>query len=470
MVATLAPLSPDEAYYWVWSRALAAGYPDHPPMVALWIRAGTAIAGSAPLGVRLFAPISAWAGTLLLADAAERLLPGRRAGRAAGLALNATLLFAAGAVTMTPDTPLLFFWTAALWALARFATAARGRPAWLLAAGLAAGLALDSKYTAGFLGLGAAAWCLLVPSLRPWLRTPWPWLAGALALACFAPVLAWNAAHAWVSLLRQGGRVGVFDPARSARFLAELLLGQLGLATPLLGVLLAAGMFAALRRAGRRRAPGWTLLALLSAPPAAVFLEHVLGDRVQANWPAIVYPAAAIAAAGLTAPAWRRLRLPAAALGFAIEALVYLQATLSPLALSPHLDPTMRQLAGWRGLAAQVNIARMQTYANFIAADDYGVAAELARALPRATVVGDDPRWAYIDLPHPDLAGRIGILVRSGRHADPPDPAHWASITPLPDAVRGRDGTVAEMFHLYRVQGIGAAPGLVTLPPGNAVP
>ena len=49
-----APLaSPDEAYYWVWSRALAAGYLDHPPMVALWIRAGTWIAGDTALGIRL---------------------------------------------------------------------------------------------------------------------------------------------------------------------------------------------------------------------------------------------------------------------------------------------------------------------------------------------------------------------------------------------------------------------------------
>jgi len=36
VVAASIPLVPDEAYYWVWSRALAPGYPDHPPMVALW--------------------------------------------------------------------------------------------------------------------------------------------------------------------------------------------------------------------------------------------------------------------------------------------------------------------------------------------------------------------------------------------------------------------------------------------------
>ena len=45
VVAAALPLSPDEAYYWVWSRALAPGYLDHPPMVALWIRAGTWLAG-----------------------------------------------------------------------------------------------------------------------------------------------------------------------------------------------------------------------------------------------------------------------------------------------------------------------------------------------------------------------------------------------------------------------------------------
>ena len=33
------PLVPDEAYYWVWSRHLAGGYFDHPPVVAYMIRA-----------------------------------------------------------------------------------------------------------------------------------------------------------------------------------------------------------------------------------------------------------------------------------------------------------------------------------------------------------------------------------------------------------------------------------------------
>ena len=118
-VAGFTPLSPDEAYYWVWSRALAPGYLDHPPMVALWIRAGAWLAGEGAFGIRLLGPLSAALGSVLLAQAAADLLPGRGAGPRAAALLNATLLLGVGAVTMTPDAPLLLFWTAALWALAR---------------------------------------------------------------------------------------------------------------------------------------------------------------------------------------------------------------------------------------------------------------------------------------------------------------------------------------------------------------
>ena len=46
----------DEAYYWVYSRFLAWGYFDHPPMIAILIKAGYAIFHN-ELGVRLFSII-----------------------------------------------------------------------------------------------------------------------------------------------------------------------------------------------------------------------------------------------------------------------------------------------------------------------------------------------------------------------------------------------------------------------------
>src|SRR3954453_15823479 len=172
-VAAVTPLASDETYYWVWSQALAPGYLDHPPMVALWIWAGTALAGPTALGVRLLGPLSAALASWALYDAARRLFPGSRAGIVAVLLLNATLLLGVGSVIMTPDTPLLVFWTATLWAAARLAAGGPGR--WWLVAGLFAGLALDSKYTALLLWLGGGPGELLVPAVaRPFGRKQIP--------------------------------------------------------------------------------------------------------------------------------------------------------------------------------------------------------------------------------------------------------------------------------------------------------
>jgi 4-amino-4-deoxy-L-arabinose transferase-like glycosyltransferase len=463
VVAAATPLAPDEAYYWVWSQTLAAGYLDHPPMVALWIRAGTILAGQGALGVRLLAPFAAALGSVLVWCAAEDLLPGRGAGLLAAGLLNATLLFGVGAVTMTPDTPLLLFWTAALAALARLLVT--GRPAWWLAAGAAAGLALDSKYTAGLLAPALLLWLLAVPALRPWLRRPWPWLGAGLAVLLFTPVLAWNAAHHWASLLKQGARTADWDTSRAWQFVAELIGGQFALATPLLAVLLTAGMVLAVRRSWRRE-PAWPLLAALSVLPAAAFLQHAFGDRVQANWPAVTYPAAAIAVAGL-APGWRRLHRPAVALGLAVTALVYAQGMFFLIPLPPHLDPVALRLAGWDGLARTVAATAQDQAAGYVAVANYGDAAELARLLPPdLPVLAVDGRWRAFALPDATAAiiGRPGLLLRPARHADPPDLADWAAAARLPDVSRDVGGVAVAPYQIYRVIGRAGSEPIVALP------
>ncbi len=446
LVAARAPLSPDEAYYWVWSKALAGGYLDHPPMVALWIRAGTAVAGDTALGVRLLGPVSTLLGTLLLARAAEDLVPGRRAGVAAGVLLNATLVLGAGAVVMTPDTPLLFFWTAALAALARLLRT--GRPAWWLAVGLACGLAMDSKYTAALLGLALAVWLVAVPQARRWLGCWQLWAGGVLALAVFSPVLAWNAEHGWASLAKQGGRTGDWHPSEAVRFLAELAAGQVGLATPGVALVLAVGVWRAWRGA-RGGAPAAGLLACAVLVPAAVFLQHALGGRVQANWPAVSYPAAVLAACCLGAAPVRYWR-PAAGLGLAVSALVYVQAAWGVLPLPRFLDVTLVRLAGWQDLAGQVYVAEQAAQAGFVVADEYGLASELAFRL-HGGVVGLEHRWALFALPRAAVAGRTGILVRSMRAFGPPDARPWVSVVKLGTLERGRVGRTAETYQIYRV-------------------
>ena len=448
-VAAVAPLAPDEAYYWIFSRALAPGYLDHPPMVALWIRAGTEIAGQGALGVRLLGPLAGALGTILLYDAAECLWPGRQAGAMAAIFLNATLLFGIGSVIMTPDTPLLFFWSACLWAMARLLRS--GHPAWWLAIGLFAGLDLASKYTALLLWVGIGMWLLAVPPLRRWWRSPMLWTGALLGALAFLPVVLWNAWHHWASFVRQGGRVEAWQPARAAQFLGELIGGQFGLATPLLFFLFCAGIAEATRRAWRDRDPAATLLCVLTLPGAAVFLQHATGDRVEGNWPAILYPAATVAAAGLHGRAWLRLRWPAVALGLAITLLVYVQAASFVLPLPARADPIALQLAGWDGLARSVDAARQQQGAGCVASDEYGVAAKLARTLPPDVVtLGVGPRWRLFALPPPAPSDTACVLVRRPGGAAP---AGWREAKPIGPVARISQGSTLQRFALWRVTG-----------------
>jgi hypothetical protein len=188
----------------------------------------------------------------------------------------------------------------------------------------------------------------------------------------------------------------------------------------------------------------------LTVLPALVFLEHALGDRVQANWPAIFFPGAAIAAA-LTA--WRRLAGPAVGLGLAMTAVVYVQVLTFFLPLPPRLDPTAR-LAGWSGFAAEVEQARVGAGADYVVSASYGDAAELARLLPgEAPVVGIEARWALFSLPPVgrDLALRPGLLVQSARRREQPSETDFLSVQLVGELARRRGRVQAEVFHLYRV-------------------
>jgi 4-amino-4-deoxy-L-arabinose transferase-like glycosyltransferase len=443
VLAAALPLAPDEAYYWVWSRALAPGYFDHPPMVALWIRAGTWLLGDIPLGIRLLGPLSAALGSVLLWDAAEHLLPHRNAGAVAVLLINTTVLVGVGAVLATPDAPLLLFWTAVLWAMARIT--AGGSGAWWLSAGIFTGLAFASKYTAVLLVLGIGIWVAM--AAPQWLRRAGPYAAAGVTLAIAAPVLWWNATHSWVSFVRQGGRAGVWLPQRAPQYLAELVAGQLALATPLIFLFLIGGMAVAARIAWRRREPVSTLLATMSVVPALVFVQHALGDRVQANWPAIAYPGAAMAAAALRGRFWQRLLLPAIGLGLLMTTAVYVQAVFAPLTLPPKFDPIALQTGGWQGFATVVEQARRRNGGGFVAADNYGVAAELARSLPASVpVIAVGPRWSSFELPAPAVDNASGILVEPRGGGKP----IWQSAEPVGTAVREQQGTVIERFDLYR--------------------
>jgi 4-amino-4-deoxy-L-arabinose transferase-like glycosyltransferase len=66
-------LRTDEAYYWTWSKESALSFLDHPPMIAWFIRFGTAIFGDTNLGVRFAGILAMLVTQLLLADMVRRV-------------------------------------------------------------------------------------------------------------------------------------------------------------------------------------------------------------------------------------------------------------------------------------------------------------------------------------------------------------------------------------------------------------
>ena len=253
VAAAWTPLTFDEAYYWMWSKHLAGGYYDHPPMVAYVIRAGTIIAGDTELGVRLVSILLAIPMSFAVYQSAGILFGGRRVAATAAILLNVTLMAAVGTLIVTPDAPLLVASSFVLFFLAKVLESGRGF--WWLAVGVAVGAALLSKYTALFFGPAILIWLIAVPKLRRWLISPWPYLGGMIAFAIFSPVILWNAEHNWVSFIKQMGRARIedFRPA----FIAELVPTQVAFATPLVFILGAMGLHAhdvAERRCARRRA------------------------------------------------------------------------------------------------------------------------------------------------------------------------------------------------------------------------
>jgi hypothetical protein len=445
----------------MWSKHLAGGYYDHPPMVAVVIRLGTMIAGDTELGVRLVSILLALPMSWAVYRTAAILFGGVRVATTAALLLNVTLMAAVGTLIVTPDAPLLVASSFVLFYLAKVLETGRG--AWWLAVCAAAGAALLSKYTALFFGPAILIWLMAVPKLRRWLISPWLYLGGLVALAIFAPVILWNADHQWVSFIKQFGRARIedFRPA----FIGELIPTQIAFATPLVFILGTMGLYALVAR--KTGAPAarvlinatfWTIVAY--------FVWHSLHARVEANWFAPVYPAFAIAAAvAATLTPWgarpQRVadfcRCWAAPSGVAMFALLIVQANTGALS-GYRRDATVRSVGvGWRELAGEIEAVRARAGATCVLAPDYGTTGWLAFYLPKGTcVVQPTQRIRWVNMPEPDpaqLAGRLLYVDEARPGGRPYLKDAFTRIERVAEFTRKRGPLTVETYALDLLEG-----------------
>ncbi len=458
-------LTPDETYYWLWSRFPAAGYFDHPPMVAWWIWASTTLFGDDPFGVRALSVIAAAITSYAIFATARNLGFGVATSSRAALWLNATILIGAGAILITPDSPSVLFWALAVWVMADIRRTGHG---WLwLLVGLFAGLGCLSKYTNLFLGVGAVLWLLFDREARRWFLSPWLWAGGLVAVLTFLPVILWNADHDWISFHKQFGRIS--DGGLQPRYVAEFVAGQFGLLNPLIAVFTGIGAWLAARTLFGRRGEGEGALAfllLLCLPLVVYMLVHSLHARVQGNWLAPVYPAlvalAVVAAAGVTSRVLRGIARIAAPVGIAVSVLVLLF-FMAPIPTPFGEKTPAERFVGWSGLAANLEEMMAAKGATWIATADYGLTGELAYYGPgpaRVQQVDERERFLF-DRVAPGITDGPALLVlieqrsRLGKYR-----RCFGSLEPLGEVERlGPDGPVAT----YRVWlARDAAPDILT--------
>jgi len=414
-MAIATPLSYDEAYYWLLSKHLAAGYYDHPPMFAVLIRLGTLVGGHSELGVRLFTVPLGIAASWALWRTVTILFQDLQVAARATLYFNLSLIAAGAFVAMTTDAPFLAASAFLMFFLAKIVESGRG--AWWLAVGASAGFGMVTKYTMLFMGFSIVLWLLLVPEMRRWLVTPWPWLGCVLAAALFAPVILWNAEHDWVSFILQFGRANL--SGRFPRgFIFGHVAGQITLATPFIFALGAMGLSAFLVGRGGAK-PGRVLIGTMFWPMTIYFLWQSLNKLVLFHWTAPVFIPLAVAAAVAHRMEWRGLwsrfsglsRRLAVPVALVLTALLYLHALFLVLPLKRY-DIIAQQISPGRSIAAEIDAVRARIGADVVITTGYRLAGWLAFYLPsRSQVVQINERIRMANEPEPKPELFLGPLL-----------------------------------------------------------
>lgn len=355
--AGLIELSPEEAYYWLYSQHPALSYFDHPPMVAWVVWLGTALLGQTELGVRACGLALSFGSTALIYLLGS-LWFGKRSGLVAALFFLVIPLYFIYGFTITPDLPLFFFWLATLYFLTK-ALQQKKNWAWY-AAGISAGAAMLSKYPAVILVPCAFLLVLLHRPYRIWRGRKEPYLALLICLLVFSPVIIWNCQHEWASFGFQVVHRLATQASPPLVTLLEFYGGQLGVLFPFFALGLLGTLLLSLHQTWKRKGPRWQFSFLFSFPLLVLFSLASLRTETKVNWPLPAYLSLLIALYPWYRAVRRRVkgtlrttfRHTVCASVFLVT--VVLMAFLYHLGIGiPHF-PDIGKLGGWRELGKAV--------------------------------------------------------------------------------------------------------------------
>jgi 4-amino-4-deoxy-L-arabinose transferase-like glycosyltransferase len=447
-------LLPDEAYSVVLGQHPDLGYYDHPPLLMWLLGASTWLFGATSAAVRLV-PAALSACSWLYVFRLGAALFGRRLAFWGLVLLNVTLLAAAEAIVATVDTPMVLFLSGACYHFHRALT--RGRTGSWLLSGLFVGLALLSKYPAVLI-CGSFLLCLLLAEHRRWLARPQPYVALALALLVFSPVIAWNARHDWISFAFQwnhGLGAGQFPRWEGV---VEYLASQAAVVGPImLGLFLATIISVA--RSWTREPPERRFLWCLAIVPFAFFMCSSLLQKVEANWPCFAYVPGLLLAVvvyedRLKPRRWARTLWKANW----IYSVVILAAVLLHIyvPLATFADDRAGDFFGWRELGRRVARLASARPDLGIAADRYQIASELVFYTGRPVTcfnIRSRPNQYDLWQDRAALSGRSYLLVDTGPIHTTRTARHFQTLRLLDRVPFTRGSHIVREIFLYEAVG-----------------
>lgn len=273
-------LHEDEAFYWLWSTRLQLSYFDHPPMVAYIIKFFTLFADSeffVRLGAVVCMSLSSWYVFLLSKDVFD--------DEVAWLTLISSAILPAtfmGYTIITPDAPLMLFWSSATYYC--YKAIFSDRWSHYILAGINIGLLMLSKYTSILFLI--FLFLFLAFKMPKKLLGIKPWTAISIAFLLFSPVILWNYQHDWISFLFQYGHGSAegftIQPGKFFEFFGGLFL----LFTPIFFGILLFGTFK-YRNWWYDNRRFYIVLSYLM--PLLFFLYKALFKKMELNWAAIIF-------------------------------------------------------------------------------------------------------------------------------------------------------------------------------------
>ncbi|MGH8004505.1 MAG: glycosyltransferase family 39 protein, partial [Limisphaerales bacterium] len=276
-----------------------------------------------------------------------------------------------------PDSPLLFFYSLALYFGHRSAVEGNDR-AWY-GFGLATGLAMLSKYSAFLILAGLGTYMLLTKSWH-FLRSRHFWFSILLSGLAFSPVIVWNAQNHWASFLFQSARraeeMSGFSPYNFGRYLVTQIL----IVSPALWLVNWRALWIGLRVGLKESNRSVLFLAVFTLPFFLIFTLLSFFYWVKVNW---LWPGYLCATVLTILLAYHKR------MQFWFKACLVSSVTVTGLSIfllfyQPFaVNWPENSLAGWKKLAERVEQMKNTRGGKWLAAGyEYKTASELAFYLP----------------------------------------------------------------------------------------